>query len=49
MGDNDKAFAEMDQMNMGRFMMASVKFDPAFDPLRGDARFKEFLKRHGIQ
>jgi len=49
MGERDKALAEMEQMNAGQFMMAPVKYDPCFDPLRDDERFKEFLKRHGIQ
>jgi DNA-binding winged helix-turn-helix (wHTH) protein/TolB-like protein/Flp pilus assembly protein TadD len=49
LGDKDKAFAEMDLINMGRFMMASVKYDPGFDPLRSDPRYAEFLKRHRIQ
>ena len=49
LGEKDKAFAEMDQMAMGRMRMAAIKYDPAFDPLRGDARFKEFMKRNGIE
>jgi len=49
LGDKDKAFAEMELMQMGRFMSAPVKYDPAFDLLRDDARFTDFLKRHNIQ
>ena len=49
LGDKDKAFAEMELMQMGRFMAAPVKYDPAFDLLRDDARFTDFLKRHKIQ
>ena len=48
MEEKDKAFAEMEKMQPGRMNLASVKFDPAFDPLRADARFKEYLKKHGI-
>jgi DNA-binding winged helix-turn-helix (wHTH) protein/TolB-like protein/Tfp pilus assembly protein PilF len=49
LGDKDRAFAEMGQMNTGRFMLASVKYDPQFDPLRNDPRFKEFLKKYGLE
>ena len=49
LGDKDKAFAEMELMQMGRFMAAPVKYDPAFDLLRDDARFTDFLVRHKIQ
>ena len=45
---DDKAFEEMDKMQMGRARMAQVKYDPAFDPLRDDPRFAEFTKKHGI-
>ena len=48
LGDKDKAFAEMELMQMGRFMAAPVKYDPAFDLIRDDPRFAEFLKRHSI-
>jgi DNA-binding winged helix-turn-helix (wHTH) protein/TolB-like protein/Tfp pilus assembly protein PilF len=49
LGEKDKAFAEMEQMRMGHFMAAAVKYDPAFDLLRDDARFAEFLRRHSIE
>src|ERR1043165_10120178 len=49
LGDKDKAFAEMELMQMGRFMAAPVKYDPAFDLLRDDARLTDFLTRHKIQ
>ena len=49
LGDKDKAFAEMELMQMGRFMAAPVKYDPAFDLIRDDARFTDFLRRHNIQ
>jgi tetratricopeptide (TPR) repeat protein len=49
MGEKDKAFAELKLVNTGRYMLASVKYDPQFDPLREDPRFKEFLKQHGIE
>jgi DNA-binding winged helix-turn-helix (wHTH) protein/TolB-like protein/Tfp pilus assembly protein PilF len=49
LGDNDKAFAEMELMDVGRFIMATLKYDPCFDPIRGDPRYAEFLQRHRIQ
>src|SRR5215470_6897644 len=49
LGEKDKAFAEMELMRMGQFMAAAVKYDPAFDLLRDDARFAEFLRRHSIE
>jgi DNA-binding winged helix-turn-helix (wHTH) protein/TolB-like protein/Flp pilus assembly protein TadD len=49
MGEKDKAFAELDLMNAGPFMLAGVKYDPQFDPLRGDPRFKEYMKKHGLE
>lgn len=48
-GDLDQAFAELDQATVGRAMAATVRFDAQFDPLRGDPRFNDFLKRHGIE
>jgi DNA-binding winged helix-turn-helix (wHTH) protein/TolB-like protein/Tfp pilus assembly protein PilF len=49
MGEKDKAFVELDLMNAGPFMLAGVKYDPQFDPLRGDPRFQEFMKKHGLE
>jgi len=49
LGEKDKAFAEMERMRTGPFRLASMKFDPQFDPLRGDPRFKEYLKKHGVE
>ena len=48
-GDKDKAFAELNQMVIGPFRLASVKYDPQFDPLRDDPRFKEYLQKHGLE
>jgi DNA-binding winged helix-turn-helix (wHTH) protein/TolB-like protein/Flp pilus assembly protein TadD len=49
LGEKDKAFTELNLVNAGRYLLASVKYDPQFDPLRGDPRFKEFMKEHGIE
>lgn len=49
MGDLDQAFAELDQVTLNRSLAAAIKFDAQFDPLRGDQRFKDFLKRKGIE
>jgi DNA-binding winged helix-turn-helix (wHTH) protein/TolB-like protein/Flp pilus assembly protein TadD len=49
LGEKDKAFAEMEQMNMARFVIATVKYDPGFDPIRNDPRFDEFMKRKGVR
>jgi len=48
MGEKDKAFAELNSMSSARFMMAALKFDPIFDPIRNDPRFAEVVKRRGI-
>ncbi|HEY5443007.1 MAG TPA: hypothetical protein VIJ87_00730, partial [Pyrinomonadaceae bacterium] len=49
LGDKDKAFAEMERMRIGPFRLAAMKFDPQFDPLRDDPRFKDYLKKHGVE
>jgi DNA-binding winged helix-turn-helix (wHTH) protein/TolB-like protein/Flp pilus assembly protein TadD len=49
LGEKDKAFAEMEQMNMARFVVAAVKYDPGFDPIRNDPRYSEFMARKGIR
>ncbi len=49
MGELDRAFAELEQVVLNRYMTASIKFDAQFDPLRADPRFAEYLKRHGIE
>ena len=48
-GELDQAFAELDQVTLNRSLAAAIKFDAQFDPLRGDQRFKDFLKRKGIE
>jgi hypothetical protein len=49
MGDIDKAFEELDQVRWGRMRLAQLKYDPQFDPLRNDERFKKILKRERLE
>lgn len=49
LGEKDKAFAELNQIRSYPMMAASLKFDPQMDPLRDDPRFKDLLKRHGLE
>jgi len=49
LGDKDKAFGWLEKININRFSVAALKYDPQLDPLRADARFGEFLKRHQIE
>lgn len=49
LGDKDKAFGWLEKININRFSVALLKYDPQLDPLRADARFGQFLKRHQIE
>jgi DNA-binding winged helix-turn-helix (wHTH) protein/TolB-like protein/Tfp pilus assembly protein PilF len=49
MGELDQAFAELEQVTLNRSAAAAIRFDPQFDPLRGDPRFNDYLKRKGIE
>ena len=49
LGDRDKAFAELDQTTWAPLRLAALKYDPQFDPLRGDARFNELLKKLKVE
>ncbi len=49
MGNRDKAFEYLDKAyaEQDTELMASIRF-PAFDALRGDARFKDLMRRIGL-
>jgi TolB-like protein/DNA-binding winged helix-turn-helix (wHTH) protein/Tfp pilus assembly protein PilF len=45
-GENDKALENLNQaLNEGCFWLSIMKTEPIFDPLRGDPRFKDMLKK----
>src|SRR6202051_2257249 len=48
LGDQDQAISWLNKGYEARFK-ASILLRPAFDPLRSDDRFKELLRRIGIQ
>jgi eukaryotic-like serine/threonine-protein kinase len=49
LGDKDNAFAELEQSFEDKdYFLPRIKADPFMDPLRGDPRFKEMLKRMGL-
>ena len=48
LGDKDKAFTELNEIRLGRFISATLKYEPQFDSLRDDPRFKELLKKHQV-
>jgi tetratricopeptide (TPR) repeat protein len=46
MGDNDGAFAELEKAYKHRdWFLQRLKVDPFMDPLRGDPRYDEMVKR----
>jgi tetratricopeptide (TPR) repeat protein len=49
LGDHEQAFAWLEQAWQDRAQMLSeLQVEPAFDPLRGDPRFSELLRRVGL-
>jgi DNA-binding winged helix-turn-helix (wHTH) protein/TolB-like protein/Flp pilus assembly protein TadD len=49
LGDKDKAFEWLEKINLGRTMVAWLKYDHQLDALRIDPRFTDFLKRHKLE
>lgn len=49
LGERDKAFQWLEKINLNQMMQANLKYDPQIDSLRDDARFNDFLKRHGLE
>jgi len=46
LGENEKAFVSLaDAAAKGDYWLFSIKYDPAFDPLRGDPRFLALVKK----
>jgi hypothetical protein len=46
MGDHDQAFDWLEKAYADRAQMLSeIKAEPAFDPLRGDPRYADLLRR----
>jgi TolB-like protein/cytochrome c-type biogenesis protein CcmH/NrfG len=50
LGEKDKALAELNKSYENReASMRSLKIDPLLDPLRGDPRFADLMRRMGLQ
>ncbi|HKW32463.1 MAG TPA: winged helix-turn-helix domain-containing protein [Candidatus Acidoferrum sp.] len=48
-GDKEEALADLEKAYSEHFgMLTTLKIDPAFDPLRGDPRFQDLLRRVGL-
>jgi len=49
LGDNDRAFAELDSASVERgWPMFTIRVEPTFDGLRTDPRFERLLKKVGL-
>ena len=49
LGDEEEAFASLEKAFTERdFQLAFIKVEPAYDPLRGDPRFQELLRKVGF-
>ena len=50
MGDKDRALAWLEKAYAQRSNgLTSLKVNPAYDPLRGDPRFRDLLRRVGLE
>jgi DNA-binding winged helix-turn-helix (wHTH) protein/TolB-like protein/Flp pilus assembly protein TadD len=50
LGDRERAFALIEELyNTRSLELLGLKGDPAWDDLRGDARFRELLQRFGLE
>ena len=49
MGDKEEALADLEKAYSEHFgILATLKVEPAFDPLRSDSRFQDLLRRVGL-
>lgn len=49
LGENDQAFASLEQAYTEHSnLLESIKVHPFFDPIRADPRFKELVRRVGL-
>jgi tetratricopeptide (TPR) repeat protein len=49
LGDKDKAFVELEKsFNERGYYVPLLRVDPLMDPLRGDPRFADLIKRVGL-
>jgi TolB-like protein/Flp pilus assembly protein TadD len=48
LGDRDRAFEQLERAFRDRDYLLTFKVSPEFDPLRGDIRFGQLLKRFGL-
>ena len=48
-GDKEEALADLEKAYSEHFgILATLKVDPGFDPLRSDPRFQDLLRRVGL-